>query len=160
MVLQYLAVGRSLNKLDFSRTFPGNTSVNRDIQFLWLSNYIHVGNIHYMPLDAQQAHVNKEDLLRCHHKAVLFLPLTILTSPLCGLVFPLLVDEIFWSLSEFLPCGPLCEQRCLYSYWLLTFPSSCSGCLVAPPVIWGLFAAPGSPLRRDLSPLHTSFLFQ
>lgn len=45
MVLQHLAVGGSLNKLDFPRIVPGNTSVDTDIQFLWLSNCMHVGNI-------------------------------------------------------------------------------------------------------------------
>ena len=45
--LQHLAVGGSLNKLDFPRIVPGNTSVDPDIQFLWLSNCMHIGNICY-----------------------------------------------------------------------------------------------------------------
>lgn len=52
MVLQHLAVGGSLNKLDFPRIVPGNTSVDIDVQFLWLSSCMHVKNIATMPLKA------------------------------------------------------------------------------------------------------------
>ena len=47
MVLQYLAVGGSLNKLDFPRIVSGNTSVDIDIQFPWFRNCVHIGSTCY-----------------------------------------------------------------------------------------------------------------
>lgn len=47
VVLQYLEVGGSLDKLDLPRTLPENASVDIDIQFLWLSNDMNVENICY-----------------------------------------------------------------------------------------------------------------
>lgn len=148
MVWQHSAGGGSLNKLGCPRIAAETTSVDTDIQFSWLSHYMHIGNMCYHASRGCTCLAWRHSTGGCCVKAVVLSPGSVPPNPLSGLGFPLLVDEIFSSLSEFLPCGLM---------WA-NIPKFLVVYTFFHPVV--LLAAPGSLLRKDLSPLHTSFPLQ